>query len=188
MKISRPGAFDARMSPSKRMKKVSRIAAAVATRSCSTIRIWRGVRPVSRIMRGGFSLSYHCRRAQLYAICRQAQKRRGKGVAVPVQISRQPAQDAKTGLPLLALEPFGRHCGDRPAEAMALHQQFDRVAKAAIRFDGDAVDDAAREQAEAAGRIVRRQPRDIIEREGGGALAAKPLTIAPWAPRPRLST
>src|SRR6185312_9522454 len=164
-KISSPTNLVCNCEPSKRMTRVSRIAATVATRSCSTMRTCRGVRS-SRLMRR--ALLWSCR-AQLYAICRQAQKRGGKGVPVPAQIGGQPAEHAETGLPLPALEPPGRDLGDRPAEPVALHQQLDRIAKAAVRFDDDAADDPAREQAEAAAGIVRRQAGEVVEREGGGA-------------------
>src|SRR5262245_51654027 len=50
---------------------------------------------------------------------------RGKGVAVPAQIGRQPMEDAEAAGAVFALEPLRRHLADPPTEAMAFHQQLD---------------------------------------------------------------
>ena len=51
----------------------------------------------------------------------------------------------------------------------AFDQQFDAVAEATVGLDRDGVDHAAREQPEAVAGVVRRQSREMVEREIAGA-------------------
>src|SRR6478609_784126 len=100
-----------------------------------------------------------------YALRRPSQIGRRESVYVPAQIVRKPLYHLETAGAVSALEPA---CGDfsnLPAQPMALYQQLDAVAEAAIGLDCDLVDDAAREQTKAVAGIVRRQAREIVERE-----------------------
>src|SRR3569623_3591855 len=99
---------------------------------------------------------------------RTHEKGRGEGVAVPAQIHWQPLDDLEAARSMRALEPLCWHFADPPAEPVCLHQELDAVAEAAIRFAQDFVHDAALKHAEAVRRVVRRQPREMIQREVAG--------------------
>src|SRR6185437_9159081 len=92
-----------------------------------------------------------------------------KGVCVPAQIVREPFDHLEPACAVRTLKPARGHLADAPAEAMALHQQFDAVTEAALRFDRNFLDRTAREQPEAVACIMRWQAGNVIEREIGSA-------------------
>src|SRR5262245_2258599 len=77
-----------------------------------------------------------------------------------------------------ALEPAGRHLADTPAEAVALHQQLDAVTEATVRLDWNLGCGAVRKKAKAIAGVMRRQARQMIERE---IRAANKDGLQPWA-------
>src|SRR5262249_51988982 len=105
------------------------------------------------------------RRPAAHGFRRSAQVARGKCVAIPAQVVRQPFDYLKPAGAVRALEPAGRHLADAPAETMALHQQLDAVTEAALRLDWNLVRDAMRKKAEAVAGVMRRQACQMIERE-----------------------
>src|SRR6476646_6555400 len=109
---------------------------------------------------------------------RPAEIARGKSVAVPAQVIRQPPYYLKPAGAVRTLEPTRRHFADPPAETVTLHQKLDAVAKAMLRLDWNLGRGAVRKKAEAVAGVVRRQARQMIKRE---IRCTDEDSLQPWA-------
>src|SRR5215468_7222149 len=80
-----------------------------------------------------------------HAFRRPLQISRRECVGIPADITRYPFYHLKTAGAVSALKPARRDFTNLPTKSMAFHQQFDAVAKAAVGFDSDLVNDASGE-------------------------------------------
>src|SRR5262245_41041534 len=96
---------------------------------------------------------------------RPAQVARGKCVAIPAQVIRQPIDNLEPAGAMRTLEPAGRYLADAPAETMALYQQLNAVTEAALRLDWNLGRGTVRKKTEAVAGVVRRQACQMIERK-----------------------
>src|SRR5947208_15848703 len=82
---------------------------------------------------------------------------------IPMEVAREPLPQSKTALARGTVAPCCRHLRDAQPQAVGFDRELEPQLEAALRFDGDLVQQALRVEAEVAGRVVDGQAAQPVQ-------------------------